>query len=230
MADRLDRFQRFVRRGVKEIARGPPPRLGLRHVRLDDVVLHHRCARATASLFPRQCQERVHRATGNTKRDATEPDRIELVTGETIKGAVAPAVARIVAIDGALVRNEQIVNGILVAGRAAQSQCVPDIVECGARFGIQEGLRFLGARHPQMRTKPSGVLTAAHEAPFSSDAVPAFHWCGLVWRNRGPPSDDPVRPPKNLLGNSRMEIWACARATVALTYHPPSGSIRIGER
>jgi hypothetical protein len=176
----LDRFERFVRRSVQEITRGPPPRLGLRHMRLDDVVLHHRFARATASLFPRQAQERVHRAAGNTKSHSTEPDRIELVARETVKWAVAPAVARIVAIDGALVRNEQIVDGILVAGRATQSQCVPDIVECGARFGIQEGLRFPGARHPQMRAQPGGVLTAAHEAPFSTDAVPAFHRCGFV--------------------------------------------------
>src|SRR4029450_5499935 len=122
-----------------------------------------------------------HRATSNTKGYSTEPDRIELVAGETVKRAVAPAVARIIAIDGALVRNEQIIDRILVAGRAAQPQRMPDIVECGARFGIQEGLRFLGARHPQMRAKPSGVLTGARRAPFSSDAVPAFHWGGFVW-------------------------------------------------
>src|SRR5215217_4067250 len=165
----LDRFERFVGRSVKEVTRGPPLRLGLRHVRLDDVVLHHRLARATANLFPRQAQERVHRATSNTKGYSTESDRIELGTGETVKWAVAPAVARIIAIDGALARNEQIVDGILVAGRATQSQRVPDIVEGGARFGIQQGLRFPGARHPHMRAKPGGVLTAAHEAPFSGE-------------------------------------------------------------
>ena len=199
-------------------------------MRLDDVVLHHRLARAAAGLFPRQGQERVHRAPGDTKCDAAEPDRIELVAGETIQRAVGPAVARIVAIDGALVRNEQIVDGILVAGRAAQSQCVPDIVECGARFGIQEGLGFLGARHPQMRTKPGGVLTAAHEAPFAGDAVPAFDRCGLVWRTGRSPGDDPVRPPENLLGNVRIEIRARGRAAVALTHHPPGRSIRGGDR
>src|SRR6185503_6454230 len=115
-----------------------------------------------------------------TKGYSTEPDRIELVAGESVKWAVAAAVARIVAIDGALVRNEQIVDGVLVAGRAAQSQCVPDIMECGARFGIQESLGLLGARHPQMRAEPGGVLTAAHEAPFPRDAVPSAHSCGFV--------------------------------------------------
>src|SRR5690242_8305009 len=179
---------------------------------LDDVVLDHRLARAAAGLLPRQGQERVHRAAGNPKSDAPESDRIELVAGESIKRAVAAAVALVVAIDGALVRNEQVVDGVLVAGRAAQSQRVPDIVERGARFGIEEGLRLLAARYPEMRAQPGGVLAAAHEAPFPRDAVAAVHRCGLVGRARRSPGDDPVRLAKDLPGNLRIEIGARGRA------------------
>jgi hypothetical protein len=135
-----------------------------------------------------------------------------------------------VAIDREFVRNEQIVDGVFVTGRAAQAQCVPDIVEGGARFGIQEGLGFLGARDPQMRTQPGSVLAAAHEAPFAGDAVAALDRCGLVRRTGRSPGDDPVRPPENLLGHVRIEISAGGRATVALTHHPPGRSIRARDR
>src|SRR5690242_20129946 len=81
-----------------------------------------------------------------------------------------------------------------------------------------------------MRPKPGGVLTAAHEAPFASDPIPAFDRCGLVWRAGRSPCDDPVRSPENLLGNARIEICTRRRAAVALTHHSPGRSIHAGER
>ena len=162
--------------------------------------------------------------------DAAEPDRIELVAGETIQWAVGPPVARIVAVNRALVRNEQIVDRVFVARRAAQAERMPDVVKFGARFGIQEGLRLLGARDPQMRAEPGRVLTAAHEPPFAGDAIAALDRRGLIWRAGRPPRHDPIRPAENLLRHVRFQIGAGGRAAVALTHHPPRRAIRARDR
>jgi hypothetical protein len=68
---------------------------------------------------------------GDTERDSGKPDRVELVAREAIERAVAPPVAWIVAIDGTFMRNKQVFDRIFITGRAAQTQCMPDIVERG---------------------------------------------------------------------------------------------------
>src|SRR6202158_3866951 len=168
-----------------ESARGAQIDFGLSQVGLHHGVLAQWALAAARHLVAGQIDKTVERAAGNTAGDAGKADLIASAGAHAIQRAALAALLVEFAGDRMVRSDEEIIKCELIAGRAPQTDRVPDV---GPRYvlrayqhgafllltiGAQPG-RAAGLKDWTMGAKPGRVAAAGGKGPHAGDLVAAF--------------------------------------------------------
>src|ERR1700730_15239703 len=156
------------------------PRLPLRHLGLDHVVLAQGAAGAAGGLVAGQDANRVECAAGDAERDVGEARGIDHAAGEAVEQPRLAPLGLVVARGCVFLRDEEVVEAIAVAAGAAQPDDLPVVDDFGAGLREEDSAderpafrvetrRAVRLEDRDMRAEPGGVPAGGGKAPAPGD-------------------------------------------------------------
>src|ERR1700730_14409681 len=217
------------------------PRLALRHLRLDHVVLAQGAAGAAGDLVAGQDDKRVERAAGDAERDVGEARGIDHAAGEAVEQPRLAPLGLGVARGGVFLVDEDVVEAIAVAAGAAQPDDLPVVDDFGAGLREEDSAderpavrveprRAVRLEDRDMRAEPGGVPAAGGKAPAPGDPDAAVDGdAASGTRELRPPGENAARRPADLARPRRGEIRGGHRAAGILPETPGGRGVGLGD-